>query len=197
MAWADTRLGEFTSLNQKIGFARLRPIKSPSIFLSPPTGPGGRDVTIRGLGFQPDSTVYIEVDGSVVATSKTDVSGEFNLKIFMPLTSEGSHQVVAFDQSGNFALASFYIDFGFDTVKKTIEERIAGLEEKLLAPAQIDQQVLLEEISSLKESVASLKEGGGGSERVDVLLFITVGAAVVGFAAGSFVALRAVRRKIA
>ncbi|MBF8267692.1 MAG: hypothetical protein HW388_1200 [Dehalococcoidia bacterium] len=54
MAWPDARLGEFGPLNQKIAFARKGIMPLPSIFLSPPSGAGGKDISILGSNFQPD-----------------------------------------------------------------------------------------------------------------------------------------------
>lgn len=117
MVWADTRLGEFGGPNQKIGFTRREAVPSPEIFLSPPAGSGGRDVTVQGFGFQPDIDVFIQIGGVIVSTERTGDQGRFTSSLFMPLTGEGAHDVNAFDESGNRAQASFFTDFGFDTVK--------------------------------------------------------------------------------
>ena len=68
MAWPDARLGEYGPLNQKIGFARKELMPLPSIFLSPPSGAGGKDITIQGSNFQPDQDVYLEISGAVIST---------------------------------------------------------------------------------------------------------------------------------
>ncbi len=47
MVWADTRLGEFAGPNQQVAFARQTAIQNPSIFLNPPNGVAGREVTIQ------------------------------------------------------------------------------------------------------------------------------------------------------
>jgi hypothetical protein len=127
MAWADTRLGEFGPLNQKIGFARIRPVASPSIFVSPPLGPAGQDVIIQGSNFSPDLTVYIEVNGALVAVTRTDSQGRFTARIFMPISSQGAHSITASDASGNTATASFFTEFGFNT----LGEQIRGLRSRL------------------------------------------------------------------
>jgi hypothetical protein len=127
MAWADTRLGEFGPLNQKIGFARIRPVASPTIFVSPPLGPAGQDVIIQGSNFSPDLTVYIEVNGALVAVTRTDSQGRFTARIFMPISSQGAHSITASDASGNTATASFFTEFGFNT----LGEQIRGLRSRL------------------------------------------------------------------
>ena len=127
MVWADTRLGEFGGPNQKIGFTRRRAVPSPEIFLSPPAGSGGRDVTVQGFGFQPDIDVFIQIGGVIVSTETTGDQGRFTSRLFMPLTGEGAHNVNAFDVSGNRAQASFFTDFGFDTVKTLHESLRADL----------------------------------------------------------------------
>ena len=116
MVWTDGRLGEFGGFNQKIAFARTSPMPTPSIFLSPPNGPGGRDVQISGFDFQPDQAIYITVSGVIVSTTRTDENGLFNTRIFIPIAGQGAHSVTAIEASGNVATASFYMDFGFDNL---------------------------------------------------------------------------------
>ena len=116
MVWTDGRLGEFGGFNQKIAFARTGPMPTPSIFLSPPNGPGGRDVQISGFDFQPDQEIYITVSGVMVSTTRTDENGLFNTRIFIPIAGQGAHSVTAIEATGNVATASFYMDFGFDNL---------------------------------------------------------------------------------
>ena len=116
MVWTDGRLGEFGGFNQKIAFARTGPMPTPSIFLSPPNGPGGRDVQISGFDFQPDQEIYITVSGVIVSTTRTDENGLFNTRIFIPIAGQGAHSVTAIEATGNVATASFYMDFGFDNL---------------------------------------------------------------------------------
>ena len=89
---------------------------TPSIFLSPPNGPGGRDVQISGFDFQPDQEIYITVSGVMVSTTRTDENGLFNTRIFIPIAGQGAHSVTAIEATGNVATASFYMDFGFDNL---------------------------------------------------------------------------------
>ena len=49
MVWADSRLGEFGPINQKVAFARQQAVPSPEIFISPPAGPGGQGGGPPGL----------------------------------------------------------------------------------------------------------------------------------------------------
>lgn len=126
MTWADGRLGEFGPLNQKIGFARKRLMPNPSIFISPPSGPGGKDVIIQGFNFQPDRDIFIEVAGVIVSTARTQNEGRFTTQIFVPIAGQGAHSVRAIDASGNVAASSFFMDFGFDTIQKATDQ-IAGI----------------------------------------------------------------------
>ena len=118
MAWADTRLGEFGPSNQKIAFARQQLMPTPSIFLSPPSGPGGKDVVIQGFNFQSNRNLFIEVDGVIVSTGRVQPEGRFTNRIFIPISGEGPHDVRVIDASGNVASSSFFMDFGFDTIQK-------------------------------------------------------------------------------
>jgi hypothetical protein len=129
MVWADTRLGEFGGPFQSIGFARKTAIRSPSIFLNPPSGVAGREVTIQGSDFQPDSNIFITLGDAVIANARTNERGQFTTVIFMPITGEGATNVVAFDESGNAASSSYFTEAGFDTVQRTQEELMAEINE--------------------------------------------------------------------
>ena len=100
----------------------------PSIFITPPSGAGGRDITIRGSNFQPDQNVFLEFSGVVVNTVQSDAEGRFNAQIFVPISGEGSHQVRAVDASGNVAGTSFYMSFGFDNIQGSIQDIVGQLD---------------------------------------------------------------------
>lgn len=138
MVWADTRLGQFGTFNQKIGFARLNPIPSPSVFLSPSRGPAGKDITVQGFNFQPEQDIFVEVAGAIISTARTDNQGRFTTKVFVPISGQGSHPVRAIDASGNLAQASFFMDYGFDTLRESFSKttqdiinKISPLESKI------------------------------------------------------------------
>jgi len=122
ITWADSRLGEVGGTNQKIGFARKRLMPVPSIFISPPSGPAGRDIIIQGHHFQPESEVFVEVGGVITATGRTAEDGTLSIPIFAPVSGEGARPVVVKDISGNVATASFFTEFGFDSFQKSISD---------------------------------------------------------------------------
>ena len=153
MVWADTRLGEFGGVNQKIGFARQRLMPSPSIFISPPSGPGGRDVIIQGFDFQPRRNIFIEVAGSIVATGRTNGNGQFSSGIFIPISGEGAHRVRVIEESGNVASSSFFMDFGFDNLQDATEQ-IQGVADKV---ASLEGQIQAIGLSQSGGSAADLK----------------------------------------
>ncbi|MGD8684091.1 MAG: sialidase family protein [Chloroflexota bacterium] len=131
MAWADARLGEFGPINQKIAVARTEAVDSPEIFISPPSGPGGQEVTLQGFSFQPDLGVFVQLGDSTISTLRTNLDGEFTARIYMPITSEGSQTISVFDESGNGASTSYFTDFGFGNIQDALQdlgERIEGLE---------------------------------------------------------------------
>ena len=121
MVWADSRLGEVTGMNQKIAFARKSLMSTPSIFLSPPSGSAGRDITIQGSHFQPESEIFIIMGGVLTSTGRTSQDGTFTTTIFAPISGEGTRDIVVSDISGNVAMASFFTEFGFDTFQHSIE----------------------------------------------------------------------------
>ncbi len=121
MVWADTRQGEFNGISQQIGFARKTAIKSPSLFLNPPSGSAGRTVDIQGFDFQPQSNIQLTVSGVIVSNMRTDDQGQFQTQIFMPVTGEGATSITAYDETGNVATASFFTDFGFDSIQQSLD----------------------------------------------------------------------------
>jgi len=136
MVWADTRLGEYGGTNQKIGFARQRAIAGPELFLSPPSGPGGQQVTLQGFGYQPNLNVYIQLGDSTVAVARTDDTGTFTNVFYMPVTSQGAQNLNAVDESGNRASTSYFTEFGFGDIAKQYEDlskQIADLKAQLAA----------------------------------------------------------------
>jgi hypothetical protein len=131
MVWSDTRLGEFGGLNQKVAFARQTAVPSPEIFISPPAGPAGQEITLQGFDYQPDLDVYVQLGDSTISTLRTDQDGGFTARLFMPITSEGSQTLTVFDASGNGASTSYYTEFGFGN----IADAIADLGERIDAVA--------------------------------------------------------------
>ena len=120
MVWADTRLGEFGGANQQIGFARQTAIAPPELFLNPASGVAGRDVTIQGFRFQPNSDIAIDVGGIGITNLRSNEKGEFQTNVYMPVTGEGPRNVAAYDVTGNVATASFFTEFGFDSIAREI-----------------------------------------------------------------------------
>jgi hypothetical protein len=129
MVWADARLGEFGPMNQKIGFARLEAVASPEIFISPPSGPAGQQVTLQGFDFQPDMGVFVQLGDSTISQLRTDLDGGFTADIFMPITSEGSQTISVFDESGNGASTSYFTEFGFGTIAEQLDDLDGRLDE--------------------------------------------------------------------
>lgn len=121
LVWADTRQGEFGAATQAIAFARQTAIEPASLFLNPPSGSAGRVVDIQGFGFQPNSNILLLVSGVITANPRTDDQGQFQTSIYMPLTGEGPTSISAFDETGNAATASFFTEFGFDTLQESLE----------------------------------------------------------------------------
>lgn len=129
MVWADTRLGEYGPFNQKIGFARREAIPSPELFLNPARGPGGQEVTLQAFNFQPDLNLFVRIGGNIVSAGRTTEDGRAEFRIFIPIAGEGAHDVVLYDDSGNVAVGSFYMDFGFgDLSEREIQSAVDSVE---------------------------------------------------------------------
>jgi hypothetical protein len=134
MAWADARLGEFGPINQKIAVARTEAVDSPEIFINPPSGPGGQEVTLQGFDFQPDMGVFVQLGDSTISTLRTNKDGGFTAQIYMPITGEGSQNITVYDESGNGASTSYYTEFGFGNIADLIEQ-LDGKIDQLQSPA--------------------------------------------------------------
>ena len=158
LVWADTRLGEYGPINQKIGFTRRSAIQAPEVFMSPPAGSGGQSVDLQGFNFQPDTSIFIQVGGVVVSTLRTNDQGRFTTELFIPVAGYGAHNVQVFDESGNFATSSFFMEFGFDTVKE-VQEDLAQQVEALSGTLEgIDSRVaesVRSELDQLRGALAS------------------------------------------
>ena len=180
MVWADTRLGEFGGgPNQKIGFARRKAIASPEVFISPPSGPAGQQVTLQGFNLQPDLIVFIQVAGVTIAAERTNLDGRFKTRFYMPVSGQGAQDIRVLDESGNSATTSFFTEFGFgdirtkqDALSKTVSEISGGN--------------VAEELAKLRAQVA---ESRGGTAWW-VILLATLGGATIAAAAASAMTLR-------
>jgi hypothetical protein len=127
------------------------------VFLSPPSGPGGKDITIQGANFQPDQDVYLEISGAVVSTVRSDEDGRFMARLFIPISGEGAHDFRAIDASGNIATSSFYMDFGFDNIQESIgqiSENVNSLKDNL-STSNVNPNIELN-ILSIQESLESI-----------------------------------------
>jgi len=122
LVWPDTRLGEYGGPNQQIAFARQEAMPAPSLFLSPPSGAAGRTVDVQGFGFQPNANVFLQIGGITISNLLTDELGQFTTRVSMPVTGEGATEYRAFDDTGNVAIASFFADFGFDSVQNELNQ---------------------------------------------------------------------------
>ncbi|MBI4202492.1 MAG: exo-alpha-sialidase [Chloroflexi bacterium] len=194
MVWADGRLGEFGPTNQKIAFARKRLMPSPAVFISPPSGPAGRDITVQGFNFQPMRDIFIEVAGVIVSTARTHQDGRFTTQIFVPISGRGAHTVRIIEESGNVASTSYFMDFGFDTIQDTAIQ-IEELSQLLALSSGNDQAgSLAADIAQIKADVASLQ---GGRASVGLIIGLLLLALVPAAAMGAVVVVVLRRRMTA
>ena len=180
LVWSDQRLGEFGGVNQKIGFARRKSIPSPEVFISPPAGPGGQEITIQGFNLQPDLLVFVQVGGVTVQTERTNADGRFTARAFMPVSGQGAQTIRIVDDSGNVAATSYFTEFGFGDIRT-------------------QQQSIAKQITDL--STGGVSSGGavsqgGGSEGTPwwVILVATFSGSLIAAVVGSWVTLRVAKR---
>lgn len=180
MVWADSRLGEFGQANQKIGFARKRLMPSPSIFISPPSGPAGEDIIIQGFNFQANRDVFIEVAGVIISTTRTQDVGRFTTQIFVPISGEGAHTVRAFDSSGNVASSSYFMDFGFDSIEEVLTNGGTPSSAQNGIPRDtLDQLRTLVDDLKDQSPATGLSPRGGGDRGGSPLTIILLGAVII------------------
>ena len=192
MAWPDARLGEYGPQNQKIAFARKKLMPLPSIFLSPPSGPGGKDIAILGSNFQPDQEVFLEISGVVVSTVRSDDEGRFDARIFIPISGEGAHDFRAIDASGNVATGAFFMDFGFDNIQGSIED-ITGRLDSIDLGLDDGNSAQLQAIQLALEQLQPDEESGGGATWIVVVLAAVV--ALLASSLGLVVGMQIARRE--
>jgi hypothetical protein len=197
MVWADGRLGEFGPTNQKIAFARKRLMPSPSVFISPPSGPAGRDIVVQGFNFQPRRDIFVEVAGVIVSTARTQENGRFSTQIFVPISGRGAHTVRVIEESGNVASTSFFMDFGFDTIKEAttkldqVSKQVESLQVGGKAP-----DTLTADLQQVREDLAALRaEGAGGAS--SALIMGLLAAALLPVLAMGGIVLVVLRRRVA
>ena len=215
MAWPDARLGEFGPLNQKIGFARKELMPLPAIFLSPPAGPAGQDITIQGSNFQPHQDVFLEISGAIVSTVRSDDVGSFTARLFVPISGEGAHNVRAIDASGNIAPSAFFMDFGFDNIQNSIQDivdQLGSVQQSVLEgkdlglPPELPSQIqsIQDQLPSIQSSLSQLPAIQAsvdtlGSQKDDgdmeswVVVLIASASALVAAIAGVAIGARATR----
>jgi hypothetical protein len=70
----------------------------------------------------------VQLGDSTISTLRTDLDGEFSARIYMPITSEGSQTITAFDESGNGASTSFFTEFGFGNIGDLLEDLVERLD---------------------------------------------------------------------
>jgi len=171
MVWADSRLGEFGGFNQKVAFSRQQAIPAPEIFINPPAGPGGQEVTIQGFNLQPDLNVFIQSGGVVIANQRTNADGRFSARIFMPVAGSGAQNIRVFDDSGNSATTSFFTEFGFGDIQRT-QEQLSDVIGSIAAVPGAD------DLAQIRDQIAAIDTGDGGTAWWVILLATLGGSAL-------------------
>lgn len=140
ITWTDTRLGRLGYPSSNAAIARMRSIPSPSIYISPPSGPTGTSITVMGFNFRPNHCeVYIEFEGVIVTSVLTDKDGRFTARLFVPVSGKGPHTIRAMDATGNVAEATFYAEVGFEALEKIMKQ--LGASGKHTAPGNFTQSL--------------------------------------------------------
>ena len=155
---------------------------------------------MQGFNLQPDLNVFIQAGGVTIATERTNANGRFTTTLFMPVSSEGAQNVRVFDESGNFAQASYYTDFGFGDIQKETQALAEALEGLVAGAPATGADPEPEETPEPSGSGGFGDNGdgdddaGSGSEWWIVLIAALAGSLAGGLIAGGLL-LRAARRR--
>lgn len=155
MVWADTRLGEYGSFNQKVGFARQQAIPNAEVFISPPTGPGGQQVTVQGFNLQPNMNVFVQVGTQTVSVERTNSEGRFTTSVYMPIAGQGAQPVRVVDDSGNMAATSYFTEFGFGDIRDQQQKMQAQL--NTISSDSVQKAKLQSQVDDLQKLVRENK----------------------------------------
>ncbi len=94
----------------------------PAMTISPASGASGREVTVTGTGFGGDQDVTITFDGTQVAITDASSVGSFTANFGVPVAEAATYAVVAEDDDGNTATASFTVAAGVSLSTVTTED---------------------------------------------------------------------------
>ena len=83
---------------------------APSTTLNSSTVTVGSQMTISGAGYAGNSTISIYINSSVVATTRTNLTGSFSYNLAVPALVRGSYSLAIFDGSGNTASTGFVVN---------------------------------------------------------------------------------------
>jgi hypothetical protein len=81
----------------------------PEITINPIEGSVQSTATVGGTGFDSQSDIVLSLDGSEVATPKTDSDGSFEATFSVPDMTPGTYVVEAEDEDNNSATAQFSV----------------------------------------------------------------------------------------
>jgi YVTN family beta-propeller protein len=84
-------------------------VTSPSLALSPTSGPVGTTVTATGAGFAENSSVTVTFNAGTVCALTSDSTGAFSCTFVLPASPQGTYTVIATDASENTASATFEV----------------------------------------------------------------------------------------
>ena len=113
---------------------------TPTIVVSPSTGPPGSAVNVSGTGFGPSERVDLYFDTTDLALAETGAAGSFGpVSITVPGSAvPGTHTVSAEGrQSGAFAQASFTVNTNWTQFRYSALHKGANPVENVLSPANV------------------------------------------------------------
>ncbi|HDI53262.1 MAG TPA: hypothetical protein ENF89_03810 [Candidatus Bathyarchaeota archaeon] len=84
-------------------------VVEPLVEVSPPFGPPGLNITIRGYGFSPHASVVLEMNGVSLSTASTDHLGSFIVTATVPLIDQGVYNLTAIDDKGVNTYTTFKV----------------------------------------------------------------------------------------
>ena len=83
---------------------------TPSTTLNSSTVTVGSQMTISGAGYAPSSSISIKINGALVASTLTNVSGSFSYNLTVPSTVRGAYTLTISDASFNVVTTGFTVN---------------------------------------------------------------------------------------
>ena len=85
-------------------------VATPTLTLSPSSGPSGSSFTVSAIGFTEYEVVSFSIDGNAIGSGITDANGDCSAAVTVPSwLAPGSHTVSAYGETSQFSAGATYV----------------------------------------------------------------------------------------